>query len=400
MPHGGTCANLEAQRRGRVKAASRSSVAQHHFGSSAPYTLGLEEEYMLLDPETLELVQRADTILEADHEGEFAARMTCELFQSEIEGQTPICATVAEAAAELRRQRSHLEALVGEQGLVLASAGTHPFGRYEDQVLTDRARYRGLVEQVQYPARRELVFGLHIHVGVPDPETAIKVVRVLRLHIPELIALSASSPFWRGLPSGLCSTRHSVFETFPRSGPPPAFPDWAEFVRYVEVLEGAGVLEDYTRIWWDVRPHPRLGTVEVRATDAVERVEDAVALAAYVQALVKRAAEGPPWPPSCALEDALVRENKWQATRHGLEAAVIRADATPIPIRSLILRTLDELGEAASELDGETELLGIEQIVRAGTGAERQLAVFGATGDIRAVARAIAAETRGAAALT
>ncbi len=380
--------------------ASHSSVAQHRFGSSAPYTLGLEEEYMLLDPETLALVQRADTILEADHDGEFAARTTCEIFQSEIEGQTPICATVAEAAVELQRLRDHLDALVAEQGLLLASAGTHPFGRYEDQVLTNRARYRGIVEQVQYPARRELVFGLHIHVGLPDPETAIRVVRVLRLQIPELIALSASSPFWRGLPSGLRSTRHSVFDTFPRSGPPPAFQDWGEFVTYVEALERAGVLEDYTRIWWDVRPHPRLGTVEVRAMDAVERVEDAVALAAYVQALVKRAAEAPPSPPSSALESALLRENKWQAIRYGLEAAVLGADAAPTPIRSQILRTLDELGDVASELESETALLGIERIVRAGNGAERQLAVFAATADIRAVTRMIAAETCGVASPT
>jgi carboxylate-amine ligase len=379
-----------------VGADGRSSVADHRFGSSEPYTLGLEEEYMLLDPETFALVQRADMILEADHDSEFAARTTCEIFQSEIEGQTPICATVDEAAIELRRLRGHLEALVGERGFVLGSAGTHPFGRYEDQVLTDRARYRGIVEQVQYPARRELVFGLHIHVGVSDPETAIQVVRALRLHIPELIALSASSPFWRGLPSGLRSTRHSVFDTFPRSGPPPAFDDWGEFVTYVEALERAGMLEDFTRIWWDVRPHPRFGTVEVRAMDAVERVEDAVALAAYVQALVKRAAEGPRLSPSSALEGALLRENKWQAIRYGLEAAIVGADAAPTPIRSQILRTLDELSEAASELDSDTALLGIEQIVRAGTGAERQLAVFAATADIRAVTRMIAAETRGA----
>lgn len=383
-----------------MRAAVRSSVAEHRFGSSEPYTLGLEEEYMLLDPETLALVQRADTILEADQEGEFAARTTCELFQSEVEGQTPICATVGEAAAELRRLRSHLEELVAEQGLVLASAGTHPFARYEDQVVTDRVRYRRLVEQVQYPARRELVFGLHVHVGVPDPETAIQVVRALRVQIPALIALSTSSPFWRGVPSGLRSTRHSIFDTVPRSGLPPAFDDWGAFTAYVEALERAGVLEDYTRIWWDVRPHPRLGTVEVRAMDAVERVEDAIALAAYVQALVKRATEEPPSPPWNALEGALVRENKWQAIRYGLEAAVIGADAEPVPIRSQILRTLDELSEAAGELESETELLAVEEIVRAGTGAERQLAVFAATADIRAVTRTIAAETSGAAALS
>ncbi len=349
---------------------------------------------MLLDPATFALVQRADTVLEAEHDGEYASRTSCEIFQSEIEGQTPICSTIGEAGDELRRLRRHLGEVVAEQGLLLASAGTHPFARYEDQILSDRERYRRIVEAVQYPARRELVFGLHVHVGLPDPETAIKVVRGLRPRIAELIALSASSPFWRGLPTGLRSTRHSIFDTFPRSGMPPAFGDYGEFVAYVEALEHAGVLEDYTRIWWDVRPHPRLGTIEVRTMDAVERIEDVIALAAYVQALVKRAAEAPPPPPSSALEEALISENKWQAIRYGLEAAVVGADAVPTPIRERILRSLDDLADAASELESEAALCGIEQIVRAGTGAERQLAVFATTADLRAVARTIAAETR------
>jgi carboxylate-amine ligase len=351
---------------------------------------------MLLDPGTLDLVQRADTILDADHEGEFAARTACEIFQSEIEGQTPICATVSDAAAELQRLRRHLEEVVDAHGLVLASAGTHPFAHYEDQLVTDRERYRGIVEQVQYPARRELIFGLHVHVGVPDPQTAIQVVRLLRPQIADLIALSASSPFWRGFPTGLRSTRHSVFATFPRSGTPPAFRDYREFAAYVQALEQAHVLDDYTRIWWDLRPHPRLGTVEVRAMDAVERVEDATALAAYVQALVKRAAEAPPPPPQSALEDALVRENKWQAIRYGLDATVIDATATAISIREHILSTLDDLAQTSAELESEPTLLDIERIVRAGTGADRQLATFAETADLRVVTRQIAAETCGA----
>jgi carboxylate-amine ligase len=351
---------------------------------------------MLLDPETFDLVQRADTILDADQEGEFAARTACEIFQSEIEGQTPICATVSEAAAELLRLRRHLEEVVEEKGLVLASAGTHPFAHYEDQVVTDRERYRGIVEQVQYPARRELIFGLHIHVGVPDPQTAIKVMRLLRPQIADLIALSASSPFWRGFPTGLRSTRHSVFATFPRSGTPPAFHDYEEFAAYVQALERAHVLDDYTRIWWDLRPHPRLGTVEVRAMDAVARLDDAIALTAYVQALVKRAAEAPAPPPQSAVEDALVRENKWQAIRYGLDATVIDAKAPAIPIRDHILSTLDDLAQTTAELESEPTLLDIERIVRAGTGADRQLAAFAETADLLAVTRNIAAETRGA----
>jgi carboxylate-amine ligase len=380
-----------------VRSAARSSVAEHRFGSSEPYTLGVEEEYMLLNPETFDLVQRADTILDADHEGEFAARTACEIFQSEIEGQTPICASVSDAAVELQRLRGHLEAVVEEHGLVLASSGTHPFAHYEDQLVTDRERYRGIVEQVQYPARRELIFGLHVHVGVPDPQTAIQVVRLLRPQVAGLIALSASSPFWRGFPTGLRSTRHSIFATFPRSGTPPAFGDYQEFAAYVQALERAQVLDDYTRIWWDLRPHPRLGTVEVRAMDAVERVEDAIALTAYVQALVKRAAEAPAPPPQSALEDALVRENKWQAIRYGLDATMIDDNGTPIPIRDHILSTLDDLAETGAELESERSLFDIERIVRAGTGADRQLAAFAETRDLRAVTRQIVTETGAAA---
>jgi carboxylate-amine ligase len=280
---------------------------------------------------------------------------------------------------------------------VLGSAGTHPFAHYEDQLITDRERYRGIVEQVQYPARRELIFGLHVHVGVPDPQTAVQVLRLLRPQIADLIAPSASSPFWRGFPTGLRSTRHSVFATFPRSGTPPAFGDYREFAAYVQALERAQVLDDYTRIWWDLRPHPRLGTVEVRAMDAVERVEDAVALTAYVQALVKRAAEAPAPPPPSALEDALVRENKWQAIRYGLDATMIDDNGTPIPIRDHILSTLDDLAETGAELESERSLFDIERIVRAGTGADRQLAAFAETRDLRAVTRQIVTETRAAA---
>jgi carboxylate-amine ligase len=379
--------------KGDDMSSGRSSVERHRFGFSAPYTLGIEEEYMLLDADTFDLVQRADTILDADHDGEFAARTSCELFQSEIEGQTPICSTVSDGAAELGRVRRHLESAVGEQSLVLASAGTHPFARYEDQLITDRPRYQGIVQQLQYPARRELIFGLHVHVGVPDPEAAIKALRLLRPQIGPLIALSASSPFWRGFATGLFSTRHSVFATFPRSGVPPAFCDYCEFGTYVAALEQGGAIDDYTRIWWDLRPHPRLGTIEVRAMDAVARAQDAVALAAYVQALVKFAVEAPTPPPPSALEDALVRENKWQAIRYGLDATVIAADGSAIPIRDHVLRTLDDLEETAAGLGGDAALLDLERIVRDGTGAARQLATYADSDDLQAVARSIADET-------
>jgi carboxylate-amine ligase len=374
-------------------AAPRSSVSTHRFGSTPPYTVGLEEEYMLLDPETLDLVQRAGVILDADREGEFASLTSSELFQSELEGHTPVCGTVVEAEAALRRLRAHLDDVVASAGLVLGSSGTHPFAWFEHQLLTEKERYLRLVEQLQYLARRELIFGLHVHVGVPDPETAIAVTTRLRPHVADLVALSASSPFWRGSATGLRSTRHSVFTMFPRSGLPPAFADYAEFDSLVEALERGGFAADYTRIWWDVRPHPRLGTVEVRAMDAVARVEDAVALAAYVQALVLRFAREPRPPRAGALDDALLAESKWQAVRHGLDATVVREGRCG-PLADEILRTLEELAPAADELGSASQLARVERIVREGTGADRQLAVYAESGDIGAVARSIVEETR------
>jgi carboxylate-amine ligase len=375
---------------------TRSSVDDHRFGSSSPFTVGIEEEYMLLDPDTLDLVQRADTVLDADREGAFAGAVTCELFQSEIEGHTTTCSSVDDADAQLRRLREHLRQVLADAGLVLGSAGTHPFALYEDQRITDRERYHGIVEKVQYPARRELVFGLHVHVGVPDPETAVRVMNALQRHVPELVALSASSPFWRGLPTGLHSTRQSIFQTFPRSGLPPFFACYDAFAALVEALERAGLLEDYTRIWWDIRPHPRLGTVEIRAMDAVEAVEDAIALAAYVQALVAHYSETPQRPPS-PLEHALTHENKWQAVRHGLDASVldVARDGSAVPLMERIRRTLDEILFAAEQLGTVPYLAEIDRICADGTGGDRQLEAFRVCGDVRDAAREIVAATEG-----
>ena len=372
---------------------ARSSVDQHRFGSSAPFTLGLEEEYMLVDPETLDLAQGADAVLDAANVGSPAIATGHELFQSEIEGQTPICADVPEVGAEIGRLRRQLAIAVNGRDLLLVSSGTHPFALYENQAVTASDRYRGVVEQLQYPARRELIFGLHVHVGVPDPEAAIRGLRLVRPHLCELIALSASSPFWRGIDTGLASTRQAIFKTFPRSSTPPAFRNYREFAGYVRVLEETGIIEDYTRIWWDLRPHPRLGTLEVRAMDAVARADDAVALAAYIQALVKRAVESPPAPPATALEDALVRENTWQAVRHGLDATLVGTRTGATPIRERILRTLEQLAPDAAELGSEGALDDVERIVRTGNGASRQLAHHAETSDLRAVVRAIAEET-------
>src|SRR5437870_5032059 len=304
---------------------TESSVLDHKFGSGDPYTLGVEEEYMLLDPETWDLVQHIDSMLaRVSDDAEFEARINPELMQSVLEITTPVCHTAGEVADHLRALRSYVAEIARKEGCRFASAGTHPFALFERQRITAKDRYRALVDQLQYIARRELIFGMHVHVAVDDAEKAIQVVNGLIAHLPELVALSASSPFWRGEPTGLRSSRHMVFAAFPRSGPPPRFRDYAEYAQVVNQLEKTGCIQDYTHIWWDIRLHPRLGTVEIRICDAVTRLEDVISITAYCQALVKHYAElverGEEIP---SFHRILTTENKWLAARYGLAAPVI-----------------------------------------------------------------------------
>ncbi len=281
-----------------------------------------------------------------------------------------------------------------EQGLRVGSAGTHPFTLFERQRITAKDRYRALVDQLQYIARRELIFGMHVHVAVDDPEKAIQVVNALIGHLAELVALSASSPFWRGEPTGLASSRHMVFAAFPRSGPPPRFRDYADYAEVVGQLERTGCIADYTHIWWDIRLHPRLGTIEIRICDAVTQLEDVVAITAYCQALVKHYSErfdaGEEIP---SFHRILTTENKWLAARYGLEAPVMdlaTGRRNRMSVAQVIRRTLKLIEPHAKELGSEAELAGIEEILRRGNGADRQLRIFNANRDIVEVIREIA----------
>src|SRR3954451_20903196 len=291
----------------RSDLAAAFDVRDHPFGAGANYTVGVEEEYMLLDPETFDLAPGAERILAAGADGPFGANAAPELFESLVEFHTGVCASVPAAAPELRALRDHALAAAAAQGLRLGSAGTHPFGLFERERIMQRDRYEALVDELQYAVRRELIYGLHVHVAVSDPDRAIRVVNALRDHLCELVALSANSPFWRGEPTGFASSRHMIFAAFPRSGPPPQFRDYEDYAGVVETLVVAGCLEDYTRIWWDVRPHPRFGTIEVRVMDAAGTVDEALALTAYVQALVARY-DGASAP---ATHPVIAHENKW-----------------------------------------------------------------------------------------
>jgi carboxylate-amine ligase len=384
--------------------AAGGSVLDHSFGKGDPYTLGVEEEYMLLDAETFDLVQHIDTVLAAIAGHELEERINAELMQSVIEITTPVCKTAMDVARELTQQRAYVTEVASTKGLRVGSAGTHPFSLFERQRITARDRYHNLVDQMQYVARRELIFGMHVHVAVDGAEKAIQVVNGLLAHLSQLLALSASSPFWRGEPTGLASSRQMVFAAFPRSGPPPRFRDYNDYAEVVGQLERTGCIADYTHIWWDIRLHPRLGTVEMRICDAVTRVEDAVAIAAFCQALVKHFSEqfdrGEEIP---SYHRILTAENKWLAARYGLEAPVMdlaTGRRNRVPVAQLIRRTLRDIEPHARELGSDRELAGIQDILSRGNGADRQLRVYNANRDIVEVVREIADATEAVAAAT
>ncbi len=377
--------------------AAGGSVLDHAFGTGDPYTLGVEEEYMLLDSETFDLVQHVDTVLAAVAGHELEARISSELMQSVVEITTPVCRSPADIERELAGLRSYVIGVAAEHGLRVGSAGTHPFSLFERQRITAKDRYRSLVDQMQYVARRELIFGMHIHVAVDGAEKAIQVVNGLLPHLSQLLALTASSPFWRGEPTGLASSRQMVFAAFPRSGPPPRFRDYNDYAEVVGQLERTGCIADYTHIWWDIRLHPRLGTVEIRVCDAVTRLEEAVALAAFCQSLVKDYSErfdrGEEIP---SYHRILTTENKWLAARYGLDAPVMdlaTGRRNRVPVAQLVRRTLRDLEPHARELGCERELEGIRAILARGNGAERQLRIFNANRDIVEVVREIADAT-------
>jgi carboxylate-amine ligase len=317
--------------------------------------------------------------------------------QSVLEIATPVCRTPSDVERELRRLRGYVTGLAAEREMRVGSAGTHPFSLFERQRITARDRYRHLVDQLQYVARRELIFGMHVHVAVDDPEKAVQVVNGLLTHLSSLLALSASSPFWRGELTGLDSSRQMVFAAFPRSGPPPRFRDYADYAEVVGQLEKTGCIADYTHIWWDIRLHPRYGTVEIRICDAVSRIEDAVALAAFCQALVKLYSErfdaGEEIP---SYHRILTSENKWLAARYGLEAPVMdlaTGRRNRVPVAQLVRRTLRQIEPHARELGADAELDGIRGILSRGNGSDRQRRIWNANRDITEVVREIADAT-------
>jgi glutamate---cysteine ligase / carboxylate-amine ligase len=368
--------------------------AMDHRFEGPRYTVGVEEELMIVDASSLDLVNAIESILGEDPP---SGQIKPELLESVLEIATSPCPTVPVLADELASLRALARDRAQREGLEIGSAGTHPFARWEDQRVVSDDRYRGLIQSLGFVARQELVFGMHVHVGLADPEEAIYVANALREHVPLLIALSANSPLWRGAPTGLMSSRVPIFRAFPRVGLPPRFDGWQDFARRVDAMSDAGLIEDYTYLWYDVRPHPRLGTVEIRAMDSQTRVEHTVALSALVVSLVKLLVERreqdvqlpeSPW--------EILDENRWLAARHGLDAELLeQASGRRRGVRELSAELLAQLQPHARELACERELAGVEDILRSGNGALRQQMVYEANHDLRELMAEIVATTSG-----
>jgi carboxylate-amine ligase len=363
----------------------------HHFDGPR-YTVGIEEELMILDSSSLDLVNAIDSILGEDPP---SGEIKPEFLESVLEIATSPCPNVASVGAELLALRGLARDRAQSRGLQIGAAGTHPFARWENQRVVSDDRYRGLIRSLGFVARQELVFGMHVHVGMGDPEEAIHVANGLRPYIPLFIALSANSPLWRGEQTGLMSSRVPIFRAFPRVGLPPRFEGWADFERRVETLSESGAIEDYTFLWYDVRPHPRLGTVEIRAMDSQTRVEHTIALSALVVSLVKLLTEEfshPAVPPDPPWE--ILDENRWLAARHGLEAELVdHVSAGRVTARRLTESLLEQLAPHAQELGCERELEGIGDLLRRGNGAMRQQMVYEANRDLRELMSEIVAAT-------
>jgi len=348
-------------------------MLDHRF-NGPPFTIGIEEELMLLNADDLSLAQAIEVILAAVPP-ELEGQVKPELMQSVLEIATRPCQTVGEVGEELRALRRMLTGIAEERGLRVAASGTHPFALWEDQQIVDRPRYLELIEELGFIARQELIFGTHIHVAVNGPDRAIYVADGIRLFLPLLLALSANSPFWRGDLTGMMSSRTPVFRAFPRAGVPPHYGTWEIYSHRVEQMMRGGAIDDYTYLWWDVRPHPNLGTVETRIFDQQTTLEHTIALAALTISLAHRmAALHDAEEPLIGFPTELIDDNKVRAALRGMDGTLIDfRRGKQLPAERMASALVEELMADAAELGCTAELELMDDLLGANSGAHRQL---------------------------
>ena len=357
-------------------------------------TIGIEEEYQLVDPESRQLTSYVQEFLE---EGRLVLedQIKPELMQSQVEVGSKICHTIAEARDEVVRLRRAVSELAAGHGLVVAAASTHPFSSWKQQEITRNERYVKHLAALAEVARRMLIFGMHVHVGIADRDLLIDVMDQARYFLPHVLALSTSSPFWHGRETGLKSYRSIVFENLPRTGLPPDFASWNEYSRFVDILIETGSIDEPTKIWWDVRPHPKFPTLEFRVSDICTKVDETICIAALLQAIVAKLImlrqRNQSWR---RYRHHLIEENKWRAVRYGTQGEMIDFGmGKAVPMSQLVEEILDWVDEVLDELGCREEAEYARTIVTEGSSADRQLAVWRQTGSLEAVVDNVVEET-------
>jgi carboxylate-amine ligase len=363
---------------------------------SPSFTIGIEEEYQTIDPGTYDLRSHVHTEILTQGQRVMAERVKSEMHQSVVEVGTGICRNIKDAKKDLRSLRQQMVHLARQNGLILVAGATHPFADWRVQEIYDDERYRQVVEDMQLVARANLIFGLHVHIGIEDRETTIHLMNQARYFLPHLLALSANSPFWLGMNTGLKSYRTKVFDKFPRTNIPDTFTGWSDYDNFVNLLIRTRCIDNAKKIWWDIRPHPFFSTLEFRICDIPMRLDETIALAALIQAtmakLYKLHAKNQGFR---MYSRALIMENKWRAARYGLDGMLIDfGREKEVAERDLILEYLEFVDDVVDELDSRAEIAYVHEILKNGSGADRQLKVFAEAGDLKAVVDYMATETQ------
>lgn len=357
-------------------------------------TIGIEEEYQIIDPDSGELTSYISEFLD---KGAilFRDQVKPEFLQSQIEIGSHVCRNIREARQEVIRLRSIVSDIANKHQRKIVAAGTHPFSRWEDQIITDKDRYKGLLDAMKIVAQRLLIFGMHIHIGIPDPNLRVDIMNQMTYFVPHIFALSTSSPFWMGRNTGLKSYRAVVFEDLPRTGLPQYFDSAEQYDRYLQTLIKTECIEEPTKIWWDIRPHPKFPTLEFRMCDCVTKIDDVMAIAALIQAVVAKLIQlrkiNQTWR---IYRQSLIAENKWRAVKDGIDGKLIDfGKEEQIPLRLLMEELLELLGDVVDQLGTRQEIEHVRTILREGTSADRQLRTYHETNDLKAVVNQLAEET-------
>jgi glutamate---cysteine ligase / carboxylate-amine ligase len=359
-------------------------------------SIGIEEEYQTIDPESRDLRSHIQSEILPKAKLALHESVKPEMHQAVIEVGTKVCRNIKEARSDIQALRREMIRLAGENGLWLAAAGTHPFADWKQQEIYPDERYMQVVEDMQLIARANLVFGLHVHVGIEDRNTAIHIMNSMRYFLPHILALSSNSPFWMGMRTGFKSYRSKVFERFPRTNIPDVFANWADYETFINLLIKTHCIDNGKKVWWDIRPHPFFNTLEVRVCDIPMRLDETMAIAALIQATVAVLYKLHAANKSYRIYGrALIMENKFRAARYGLDGMLIDfGKEEEVPVRHLMMEYLEMVDDVVDELGSREEINYIHEMLRMGTGADRQLKVYEQTGDLKKVVDYIVAETR------